>query len=206
MQQKRIPLSKIVFVFLVVLGCQQEKKLPFLGPKEVGKQGDTLYHKIPDFKFLNQDSLWVSQKDMAGKIYVADFFFTTCPTICPTMKTQLLRIFDKFAEDDRVRILSHTIDPEYDGVRVLKDYAKKLNITSPRWNLVTGKKSDIYRLGEKSYMVTAQEDANEVGGFVHSGAFILVDKDRHVRGIYDGTKEEDVNHLIEDMEKLVGNK
>jgi protein SCO1/2 len=203
MQQKRIQLSKIVFVFLVVLGCQQEKKLPFLGPKEVGKQGDTLYHKIPDFKFLNQDSLWVSQKDMAGKIYVADFFFTTCPTICPTMKTQLLRIFDKFAEDDRVRILSHTIDPEYDGVRVLKEYAKKLNITSPRWNLVTGKKSDIYRLGEKSYMVTAQEDANEEGGFVHSGAFILVDQNRHVRGIYDGTKEEDVNHLIEDMSLLL---
>mgnify|MGYP000424246182 FL=1 len=203
MQQKRIPLSKIVFVFLVVLGCQQEKKLPFLGPKEVLKQGDTLYHKIPDFKFLNQDSLWVSQKDMAGKIYVADFFFTTCPTICPTMKTQLLRIFDKFAEDDRVRILSHTIDPEYDGVRVLKEYAKKLNITSPRWNLLTGKKTDIYRLGEKSYMVTAQEDANEEGGFVHSGAFILVDQNRHVRGIYDGTKEEDVNHLIEDMTLLL---
>jgi len=203
MQQKLIQLSKITFIFLVILGCQQEKKLPFLGPKEVGKQGDTLYHKIPDFKFLNQDSLWVSQKDMAGKIYVADFFFTTCPTICPTMKTQLLRIFDKFAEDDRVRILSHTIDPEYDGVRVLKDYAKKLNITSPRWNLVTGKKSDIYRLGEKSYMVTAQEDANEEGGFVHSGAFILVDQNRHVRGIYDGTKEEDVNHLIEDMTLLL---
>jgi len=203
MQQKRIQLSKIVFVFLVVLGCQQEKKLPFLGPKVIGKQGDTLYHKIPDFKFLNQDSLWISEKDMAGKIYVADFFFTTCPTICPKMKTQLLRIYDKFAEEDRVRILSHTIDPEYDGVRVLKEYAKKLNINSPRWNLVTGKKSDIYRLGEKSYMVTAQEDANEEGGFVHSGAFILVDKNRHVRGIYDGTKEEDVNHLIEDMTLLL---
>ena len=203
MQQKRIQLSKFVFVFLVVLGCQQEKKLPFLGPKEIGKQGDTLYHKIPDFKFLNQDSLWISEKDMAGKIYVADFFFTTCPTICPKMKTQLLRIYDKFAEDDRIRILSHTIDPEFDGVLVLKDYAKKLNITSPRWNLLTGKKSDIYRLGEKSYMVTAQEDANEVGGFVHSGAFILVDQNRHVRGIYDGTKEEDVNHLIEDIGVLL---
>ena len=203
MQQKRIQLSKIVFIFLVVLGCQQEKKLPFLGPKEIGKQGDTLYHKIPDFKFLNQDSLWISEKDMAGKIYVADFFFTTCPTICPKMKTQLLRIYDKFAEDDRIRILSHTIDPEFDGVLVLKDYAKKLNITSPRWNLLTGKKSDIYRLGEKSYMVTAQEDANEEGGFVHSGAFILVDQNRHVRGIYDGTKEEDVNHLIEDIGVLL---
>jgi len=203
MQQKIIQLSKVVFLFLVVLGCQKEKKLPFLGPKEIGKQGDTLYHKIPDFKFLNQDSLWVSEKNMAGKIYVADFFFTTCPTICPKMKSQLLRIYDKFAEDDRVRILSHTIDPEFDGVRVLKEYAKKLNITSPRWNLLTGKKTDIYHLGEKSYMVTAQEDANEVGGFVHSGAFILVDQNRHVRGIYDGTKEEDVNHLIEDIELLL---
>jgi len=203
MQQKIIQLSKVVFLFLVVLGCQQEKKLPFLGPKGIGKEGDTLYHKIPDFKFLNQDSLWISEKDMAGKIYVADFFFTTCPTICPKMKSQLLRIYDKFAEDDRVRILSHTIDPEFDGVRVLKEYAKKLNITSPRWNLLTGKKTDIYRLGEKSYMVTAQEDANEVGGFVHSGAFILVDQKRHVRGIYDGTKEEDVNHLIEDIGLLL---
>ena len=203
MQQKLIQLSKITFVFLVVLGCQQEKKLPFLGPKEIGKQGDTLYHKIPEFKFLNQDSLWISEKDMAGKIYVADFFFTTCPTICPKMKTQLLRIYDKFAEDDRVRILSHTIDPEFDGVQVLKEYAKKLNISSPRWNLVTGKKSDIYRLGEKSYMVTTQEDTNEVGGFVHSGAFILVDKNRHIRGIYDGTKEEEVNHLLEDMTLLL---
>ena len=169
MQQKLIQLSKITFIFLVVLGCQQEKKLPFLGPKEIEKQGDTLYHKIPDFKFLNQDSLWISEKDMAGKIYVADFFFTTCPTICPKMKTQLLRIYDKFAEDDRVRILSHTIDPEYDGVRVLKEYAKKLNITSPRWNLLTGKKSDIYRLGEKAIWLLLKkmqmkwEDLSTVG-------------------------------------------
>lgn len=203
MQQKLILLSKIVFVYFVVLGCQQNKKLPFLGPKEIGKQGDTLYHTIPDFKFLNQDSLWVSEKDMVGKIYVADFFFTTCPTICPKMKSSLLRIYDKFAEDVRVRILSHTIDPEYDGVHVLKEYAKKLNIASPRWNLLTGKKTDIYRLGEKSYMVTTQEDANEVGGFVHSGAFILVDQNRHVRGIYDGTKDEDVTRLIEDMGLLL---
>jgi protein SCO1/2 len=119
------------------------------------------------------------------------------------MKTQLLRIYDKFAEEDRVRILSHSIDPEFDDVHVLKAYAEKLNITTPRWNLLTGKKSDIYRLGEKSYLVTAQEDSTEAGGFVHSGAFILVDKNRHVRGIYDGTKEEDVNHLIEDMSLLL---
>jgi protein SCO1/2 len=203
MQQKCIQLSKIFFIYLIVLGCQQDKKLPFLGLKKVNRQGDTVYHKIPEFKFLNQDSVWVSEKDMAGKIYVADFFFTTCPTICPKMKTQLLRVYDTFADEDQVRILSHTIDPEYDGIQVLKEYSKKLHISSPRWNLLTGKKSEIYHLGEKSYMVTTQEDPNEVGGFVHSGAFILVDKNRYVRGIYDGTKEEEVNHLMEDMAVLL---
>lgn len=203
MQQKLTQLSKIALVFLIALGCQKERKLPFLGPKKISLNCDTIYHKIPAFKFLNQDSVWVSEKNMSGKIYVADFFFTTCPTICPKMKTELIRIYDKFAEDDRVRILSHTIDPEYDGVHRLKEYAKKLSASSPRWNFLTGKKSDIYLLGEKSYMVAAQEDANEVGGFVHSGAFILVDKNKHIRGIYDGTKEEEVNHLIEDMELLL---
>ena len=178
-------------------------ELPILGERYVDDNQDTVYHSIADFAFVNQEGDTIRKGDMAGKIYVADFFFTTCPTICPKMKTQLLRIYDKYEEDDRIRILSHTIDPEYDGVRVLKEYANKLNITSPRWNLLTGKKSDIYHLGEKSYMVTAQEDANEVGGFVHSGAFILVDQNRHVRGIYDGTKEEDVNHLIEDIGVLL---
>ena len=180
--------------------------MPFLGPKTLNATGDTVYHQIPPFRFLNQDSTWVTEKDMEGKIYVADFFFTTCPTICPKMKTQLLRIYERYAANDVVRILSHSIDPEFDQVSVLKNYANKLHIEAPRWNLLNGDKKAIYAIGQKSYMVAAQEDSNEVGGFVHSGAFILVDKNRHVRGIYDGTKEEDVNHLIEDMEKLLGNK
>lgn len=191
---------------LGLFACQEKHELPYLGPKSVNASGDTVYHQIPAFRFLNQDSTWVTEKDMEGKIYVADFFFTTCPTICPKMKTQLLRIYERYADNDAVRILSHSIDPDFDRVSVLRDYANKLHVEAPRWNLVTGDKKAIYTIGQKSYMVTAQEDANEVGGFVHSGAFILVDKDRHVRGIYDGTKEEDVNHLIEDMEKLVGNK
>ena len=191
---------------LGLFACQEKHELPYLGPKSVNASGDTVYHQIPAFRFLNQDSTWVTEKDMEGKIYVADFFFTTCPTICPKMKTQLLRIYERYATNDAVRILSHTIDPEFDQVSVLRDYANKLHVAAPRWNLVTGDKKAIYTIGQKSYMVTAQEDSNEVGGFVHSGAFILVDKERHVRGIYDGTKEEEVNHLIEDMEKLLGNK
>ncbi len=196
----------LVSFVLLVFGCSQDKKLPYLGKHEtrvIDGKTDTLYHQVPPFKFLNQDSVWVSEKDMAGKIYIADFFFTTCPTICPKMKTQLVRLYERYADNDQIRILSHSIDPEFDRPHVLKQYANRLQVKAPRWNMVTGDKQAIYTLGEKSYMVTAQEDKNEVGGFVHSGAFILVDKQRHIRGIYDGTKEEEVNHLIEDLEILL---
>lgn len=203
MPLKRIFLASLIFV---ALSCSQDKKLPFLGRHQtrvVGGKTDTIYHQIPPFKFLNQDSVWVSEKDMEGKIYIADFFFTTCPTICPTMKTQLLRIYERYATNDQIRILSHSIDPDFDKPYILRQYASRLQVKAPRWNMLTGDKKTIYALGEKSYMVTTQEDKNEVGGFVHSGAFILVDKQRHIRGIYDGTKEEEVNHLIEDLEILL---
>ncbi|MFM1934689.1 MAG: hypothetical protein RL360_1570 [Bacteroidota bacterium] len=199
-------LKIIVLNFLVALlafSCSQEKKLPFLGPKQVNAQGDTVYHQIPSFRFLNQDSVFVSEKDVKGKVYVADFFFTTCPTICPKMKTQMLRIYERYKDRDEVRIISHSIDPDFDTQNVLKDYAARLQVKAPKWNLLTGNKAAIYQLGQKSYMVSAQEDPNEAGGFVHSGAFILVDKNRHVRGIYDGTVEAEVNHLLEDMEILL---
>ena len=199
-------LKIIVLNFLVALlafSCSQEKKLPFLGPKQVNAKGDTVYHQIPSFRFLNQDSVFVSEKDVEGKVYVADFFFTTCPTICPKMKTQMLRIYERYKDRDEVRIISHSIDPDFDTPNVLKDYAARLQVKAPKWNLLTGDKAAIYQLGQKSYMVSAQEDPNEAGGFVHSGAFILVDKNRHVRGIYDGTVEAEVNHLLEDMEVLL---
>jgi protein SCO1/2 len=199
-------LKIIVLNFLVALlafSCSQEKKLPFLGPKQVNAKGDTVYHQIPSFHFLNQDSVFVSEKDVEGKVYVADFFFTTCPTICPKMKTQMLRIYERYKDRDEVRIISHSIDPDFDTPNVLKDYATRLQVKAPKWNLLTGDKAAIYQLGQKSYMVSAQEDPNEAGGFVHSGAFILVDKNRHVRGIYDGTVEAEVNHLLEDMEILL---
>jgi protein SCO1/2 len=203
MPPKRIFLASLLFV---ALSCSQDKKLPFLGRHQTqvnGGKTDTIYHQIPPFRFLNQDSIWVSEKDMEGKIYIADFFFTTCPTICPKMKTQLLRIYERYATNDQIRILSHSIDPDFDKPYILRQYASRLDVKAPRWNMLTGDKKAIYALGEKSYMVTAQEDKNEVGGFVHSGAFILVDKQRHIRGIYDGTKEEEVNHLIEDIEILL---
>ncbi len=206
MQPRPIFLTSLFVLALWVASCQEKKSLPYLGPKETrnfeGKV-DTIYHQIPAFRFLNQDSTWVTEKDLEGKIYVADFFFTSCPTICPKMKTQLLRIYERYLNNDAVRIVSHSIDPTFDTPSVLRSYAERLQVKAPKWNLLTGEKAAIYQLGEKSYMVTAQEDKNEAGGFVHSGAFILVDKNRHVRGIYDGTKEEEVNHLIEDLEILL---
>jgi protein SCO1/2 len=209
MQLKPTVLSGLIVLSLFFTGCQEKKALPFLGPKDtqiVNGKVDTLYHQIPAFRFLNQDSVWVTEKDMSGKIYIADFFFTSCPTICPKMKTQLLRIYERYATNDGIRILSHSIDPSFDTPSVLRQYASRLHVKAPRWNMLTGDKAALYKLGEKSYMVTAQEDKNEAGGFVHSGAFILVDKNRHVRGIYDGTQENEVNHLIEDIEILLQEK
>lgn len=208
MQLKNIfQISLIVSGFL--LSCSKEKKLPYLGSKTtkiVQGKVDTIYHQIPPFEFLNQDSILVSDKNLDNKIYVADFFFTSCPTICPKMKTQMLRLYERYQNIQNVALVSYSIDPEFDRPNVLKKYAERLHIQSPKWNLLTGDKKAIYQLGEKSYMVTAQEDKNEAGGFLHSGAFILVDKNKHVRGIYDGTKSEEVDHLIEDMEILLKEK
>lgn len=198
-----------IFPLLLLTGCQEKKTLPILGHKDTEVKGgkvDTVYHQIPAFQFLNQDSTWVSDRDYDGKIYVADFFFTSCPTICPKMKTQMLRLYERYSNENQLALLSFSIDPDFDQPHVLKAYASRLHIKSPKWNMVTGEKAKIYELGQKSFMVTAQEDKNEAGGFVHSGAFILVDKQRHVRGIYDGTNEQEVNHLIEDIELLLKEK
>jgi protein SCO1/2 len=192
-----------------LISCSEKKELPYLGPKTiqiVAGKSDTIYHKIPAFQFLNQDSVWVNERTFNNQIYVADFFFTSCPTICPKMKTQMLRLYERYQKNTSVGLVSYSIDPDFDRPYRLKTYAQKLQIKAPKWNLLTGDKNAIYQLGEKSYMVTAQEDKNEAGGFVHSGAFILVDKNKHVRGIYDGTKSEEVDHLMEDMETLLKEK
>ena len=202
-------IHNIVFLILILLclqGCGKQntsdEKLPVLGRKEV-LNGDTVYHTIGDYSFLNQDSMLVTPDTFKDKIYIADFFFTSCPTICPVMKTQMLRVYEEFHENDEVAILSHTIDPEYDTVALLHDYAERLGVESDTWHFVTGDKEDIYDIGQSSYMVTAMEDEEEPGGFLHSGAFILVDKEKRIRGIYDGTKEDAVSKLIQDVSLLL---
>lgn len=178
--------------------------LPILGRKYYDEAvQDTVYHTVSHFSFLNQDSALVTPETFDDKIYVTDFFFTSCPTICPVMKKQMLRVYDQFKDNDEVAILSHTIDPEYDTVGLLHDYAERLGVASPSWQFVTGEKDSIYHIALKSYMVTADEDEQAPGGFIHSGAFILVDKDRRIRGMYDGTVPEQVDVMMNDMRRLL---
>jgi len=205
-----------ILVLSILASCiyTQERgeagQLPILGRKQITEKEingeiklDTAYHKIGDFRFVDQDSNWVTNETFSNKVYVADFFFTSCPTICPIMKSQMMRVYDAYEDNPEVAFLSHTIDPEYDTVALLKDYSEKLGVSSDKWHFVTGDKKQIYNVGQKSYMVTADENSNAPGGFIHSGAFLLVDKKRRIRGVYDGTKEEDVDRLIKDISLLL---
>lgn len=197
-------LTSIIVVF-VLIACDQQttnEKLPILGNK-IFEENDTIYHTIQDFQLIDQDSSIVTNETYSDKVYVADFFFTSCPTICPKMKAQMLRVYEKFEANDQVGILSHTIDPTYDTVALLKDYSERLGVSSDKWKFVTGDQDYIYDLAEKSYMSIADEDADAPGGYIHSGAFLLVDKERHIRGVYDGTVQEQVDVMMNDIEKLL---
>lgn len=187
-----------------LFACSKKKaveKLPIFGEKEVNGT-DTLYHTIADFQFVDQDSATITNDTFNDKIYVADFFFTSCRTICPIMKTQMLRVYDSIQNDNDVLLLSHTIDPEYDTVGLLHDFAERLGVKSDKWHFVTGAQEDIYKIAQTSYFSTALADNTEPDGFIHSGAFLLIDKERRIRGKYDGTKEDEVNRLLGDIKKL----
>ncbi len=187
---------------LLMATCSGEnRKLPVLGTRSFNGI-DTVYHTIAPFRFVDQDSATITNADFAGKIYVADFFFTSCRTICPIMKAQMLRVYEATREMPDVLILSHTIDPEWDTVALLHDFAKRLGVESSRWHFVTGVKDSIYKIAQTSYYATAMEDRTEPDGFIHSGAFLLIDRKGRIRGKYDGTKEADVNRLISDIKRL----
>ncbi|WP_164121997.1 MULTISPECIES: SCO family protein [Sphingobacterium] len=187
---------------LTLGACQSTSKpLPIIGEREV-VQGDTIYPTIPSFQFLNQDSIMLSDKFFDNKIYVANFFFTHCPSICPTMQRNLLKAYQKYKKDDRVAFLSHSIDFKYDQPYVLKSYATKLGVDNDQWQFVTGSKADIYGLSDK-YLVYTKEDASVPGGYDHSGYLVLIDHDKRIRGAYDGTNEEEVQKLLTDMDILL---
>ncbi|SFC38532.1 protein SCO1/2 [Flagellimonas taeanensis] len=201
--------SSIIFLLLAGLysSCENNgKKLPILGNKDISSNGkDTLYQTIPDFSFINQDSLIITPNTFTDKIYIADFFFTSCPTICPIMKNQMQRVYETFKENKNVAFLSHSIDPSHDKVPVLKDYAKDIGIDNNQWHFVTGNRKEIFDIAENHYMISAQEDPSAPGGAIHSGAFIFFDKQKRIRGYYDGTNTYKVDKLIEDIPILLHN-
>jgi protein SCO1/2 len=204
-------MNKLLVAAIIVLALgactQKQQKLPILGNREPiaktvdGKTvTDTAYTTIPDFKFVNQYADTITAKNLEGKIYVADFFFTTCPSICPVMHRNMLNVYKEFKADDNFRIISHTIDPKYDTVPVLKKYADKLGISGNNWWFLHGDKGATYTIA-KSYLQTVQEK-NPAGQFIHDGFFILIDKQKRIRGTYEGTDPKDVDKLIADIKTL----
>ena len=175
--------------------------LPILGNRDV-VNGDTIYPTVRDFAFVDQDSQVVTNATFKDKAYVVDFFFIHCPTICPKVKANGLRVYEKYKNDQRVLLLSHSIDTRNDTVPALKRHAEKLGIETARWHLVTGNKDSIYTIAD-DYFSVATENPEAPGGFDHSGRLILVDKNRHVRAFCDGTDSEDVDRFMLDIDRLL---
>ena len=198
-------LFSILILSLLLIACKEEAKLPVYGKTAVKTETgyDTIIKTVAPFEFIDQKGEIVNNETFKGKIFVTDFFFTACPSICPVMTKQMLRIHDAYIDNDEIAFLSHSIDPKRDSVPTLDNYANKIDIlTNDKWHFVTGSKEAIAAMAE-DYMIVAYEDDEVPGGFEHSGFFILIDKNQNVRGYYDGTSENDVNTLISDIEILL---
>lgn len=203
----------VVAAIVALVACGEvsdKQKLPVVGNTKITERivdGETVYDTVPHtvgyYRLLDQDSAVVTPETVEGKIYVADFFFTSCPSICPIMKTEMLRVYNEFQATDDLMILSHSIDPEYDTVALLKDYAERLGVADNKWRFLTGDKDEIFNLSESSYMITTTEDDTAPGGYIHSGAFFLVDTKKRIRGVYDGTESDQVDRLMGDIRKLL---
>mgnify|MGYP001416970186 CR=1 FL=1 len=195
---------------LLSTGTNNFKPLPYMGPKkvvEVEKDGrivvDTIYHTIPPFELIDQNGQLFSSKALEDKIYVANFFFATCPTICPKMSTNMLQVQDRFQDRDDFRLLSFTVNPEHDTPEVLKEYAEKVHATDGVWTFLTGNKDSIYSVGFNGYFVSAQKDSIAPGGFLHSSNLMLIDGEGRLRGVFDGTSVSETNDLFDAIDILL---
>ncbi|HEY6141836.1 MAG TPA: SCO family protein [Flavobacterium sp.] len=202
----------VVTLSLFYTALKPKKSLPIYNPSDVNPEMvDTTVqyiankHHIADFSFTNQNGKIITQKDYEGKVYVADFFFTTCGSICPKMTTNLVDVQKAFLNNPKVKILSYTVMPDVDSVSVLKEYAKINGVIDSKWNLVTGDKKAIYTMARKSYLAVKQGKPEEQYDMVHTENFVLVDTKKRVRGFYDGTKKEEIQRLIEDINWLCAN-
>ncbi len=196
----------ILYIFYTLL--KPEPSLPVYQPTMVDNtlvdstvQFVKKYHKIADFKLVNQNGDTITQDDYEG-IYVADFFFTTCQTICPIMTDHMLQIQEKLKDDDGVKLLSHTVIPATDTVAQLKRYAVEKGVDDAKWNLVTGPKKEIYELARKSYLAVKTSGNGDQYDMIHTENFMLIDSEKRIRGFYDGTDSEAIEKLLEDIETL----
>jgi len=185
------------------LNKHANKVLPYFGERVAGKNGDTLYHTVKGFSFLDQGGHTVTDRDLAGKIYVADYFFANCKTICPKMSNQLERVQARFKNEPSFMILSHTVDPERDTVAAMARYASMHGADPKKWLFLTGDKKQLYDLARHSYLAVATVGDGGPQDFVHTDQFALVDKEKHLRGFYDGTDSLEINRLMMDVEQLL---
>lgn len=199
----------VVTISLFYSALKPQKTLPIYNPADVNPelvdstiQYKSKYHTIADFSFVNQNGDTITQKNYEGKIYVADFFFTTCGSICPKMTTNLADVQKAVLNNPKVLLLSHTVFPEVDSIPVLKAYAIKHGVVDSKWNLVTGDKKEIYTMARKSYLAVKLGRPDQLYDMVHTENFVLVDQKRRVRGFYDGTNKEDIKRLLTDIDFL----
>lgn len=188
---------------LLSTGTNNFKPLLIYGPKEVNANGDTLYHQIPDFILTDQNGKKFTNNQLDSNIYVASFFFATCPTICPKMATNMLQVQDRFRDRNDFKLLSITVNPEHDSPEVLKEYAQSVHAMEDKWTFLTGDKDKIYDVAFNGYFVSAQKDSIAPGGFLHSANIILIDGKGRIRGYFDGTSASETNDLFDAIEILM---
>lgn len=193
----------ILIITLFLAGCKHtDKKLPIIGRPILAGQ-DTVHATVKPFSFVSQDSTQVTEKTFDNRLYVADFIFLSCTSICPVMTHEMEKVYDVYKTNPNVLFLSHTIDPENDTIPRLKEFANALGIDDHKWFFVTGNKDSIYSMAENSYYATAYPDKNTPGSYIHSGGLLLVDIHKHIRGVYDGTNPKETERLIADIKTLL---
>lgn len=200
-----------IFLFLFLKGFgTNHYSLPTYYPEiaeatelPVINNGDTVFQKIPDFRLISQEGKTITQANLEGKVYVANFFFASCQDVCKKMAVQMVRVNEAYRNNPTVKLVSYTVDPERDSVATLKRYADIYQANPNKWLFLTGSKKELYTLAQNGYKVSAMEAPGTVPDFIHSEKLILVDKEKHVRGIYDGTSAQDVDRLITEITVLL---
>jgi len=205
-------LIKFSLLLFVLSSCNQitQNQLPIYNPSDFSPElvditlkNKTKNHKVEDFKLINQNGNVVTQDNYKDKIYVVDFFFTRCPSICPIMTDNLVKVQNHFIKDDNIMLLSLSVTPDIDSVSVLKNYSEKKGVIDSKWNITTGNKKHIYNLARKSYFAVVEQGDGGLQDFIHTPNFILVDTEKQIRGVYDGTDDQAVVQLINDIGTLL---